>query len=149
MPTFVGARQEPGDSGAGNMTATDAPYHAHIYYLPSARDQAEAFRARLREDMASGHVPQLLFVGQLKDGKAGPHPIPQFEIHFTAAALQTMLGMIEATGFTALVHPLTDDDLADHTRLAHWIGAPLELDLSTLDPPGHNQGVARFGKSDF
>ena len=23
------------------------------------------------------------------------------------------------------------------------------VDLSTLDPPGLNQGVARFGKSDF
>ena len=60
-----------------------------------------------------------------------------------------MLASIKASGFTALVHPLTDDDLADHTRLAHWIGTPLELDLTTLDPPGRNQGVARFGKSDF
>jgi DOPA 4,5-dioxygenase len=47
------------------------------------------------------------------------------------------------------VHPLTDDDLADHTTLARWIGAPLELDLGVLDPPGMNQGVPRFGKSDF
>lgn len=45
--------------------------------------------------------------------------------------------------------PLTDDDLADHTTLAWWIGEPLELDTSVLDPPGVNQGVARFGKSDF
>ena len=52
-------------------------------------------------------------------------------------------------GLAALVHPLTDDDLADHTRLAHWIGEPLELDLTTLDPPGVNQGVARFAKTDF
>jgi hypothetical protein len=33
--------------------------------------------------------------------------------------------------------------------LAHWIGTPLPLKLETLDPPGHNQGVARFGISDF
>ena len=52
------------------------------------------------------------------------------------------------SGLTVLVHPLTDDDLADHTTLAHWIGSPLPLDLATLDPPGVNQGVARFGKSD-
>jgi aromatic ring-cleaving dioxygenase len=57
--------------------------------------------------------------------------------------------MIERSGLRALVHPLTHDDLADHTELGHWIGEPLELDLSTLDPPGHNQGVARFGKTDF
>jgi DOPA 4,5-dioxygenase len=48
-----------------------------------------------------------------------------------------------------LVHPLTEDDLADHTSLAHWIGEPVELDLTTLDPPGINQGMGRFGKSDF
>ena len=52
-------------------------------------------------------------------------------------------------GLTALIHPLTDDDLADHTTLADWIGEPLPLDESVLDPPGHNQGIARFGKVDY
>ncbi len=131
------------------MTEQDAPYHAHLYYLPETRAVAESMRLRLIDDMASGTIPRLLFVGQLKDGKAGPHPIPQFEIHYTKSALPTILGLIEESGLTALVHPLTDDDLADHTTLAHWIGTPIELDLSTLDPPGRNQGVARFAKSDF
>ena len=55
-----------------------------------------------------------------------------------------------SSGLRALVHPLTDDDLADHTSLGEWIGGePLELDLTTLDPPGMNQGIARFGKTDF
>ena len=57
--------------------------------------------------------------------------------------------MLKATGLTARVHPLTDDDLADHTTLAEWIGEPLPLDESVLDPPGQNQGIARFGKIDF
>jgi hypothetical protein len=34
----------------------------------------------------------------------------------------------QGSGLTALVHPLTDDDLADHTSLALWIGGPLPLD---------------------
>jgi aromatic ring-cleaving dioxygenase len=131
------------------MTEQDAPYHAHLYYVPETRAAAEAMRLRLIDGMESGGIPQLLFVGQLKDGKAGPHPIPQFEIHYTKAALPTILRLIEESGLTALVHPLTDDDLADHTTLAHWIGTPIELDLTTLDPPGRNQGVARFAKSDF
>jgi len=131
------------------MNDHDAPYHAHLYYVAETRDTAEAVRRRLLDSMAAGDIPRLLFVGQLKDGKAGPHPIPQFEIHYTKQALPAILRVIEASGLTALVHPLTDDDLADHTTLAHWIGTPIELDLSTLDPPGHNQGVARFAKSDF
>jgi DOPA 4,5-dioxygenase len=33
--------------------------------------------------------------------------------------------------------------------MATWIGEPLPLDLTVLDPPGGNQGIPRFGKSDF
>jgi DOPA 4,5-dioxygenase len=91
----------------------------------------------------------VLFVGQMTEGKAGPHPIPQFEVHFLEKSLGSVVPLIEASGLRALVHPLTDDDMADHTTLAHWIGDPVELDVSTLDPPGMNKGVARFGKSDF
>ena len=131
------------------MTEQGSPYHAHVYYLPDTRAAAEALRIRLIDNMKSGEIPQLLFVGQLKDRKAGPHPIPQFEMHFTREAVPMIVRLIEDSGLTALVHPLTDDDLADHTTLARWIGTPIELDLSTLDPPGRNQGVARFAKSDF
>jgi aromatic ring-cleaving dioxygenase len=131
------------------MNDHTAPYHAHIYYVPETRALAEAARLRLTSMMTSGDIPQLLFIGPLIDRKAGPHPIPQFEIHYTKEALPAILRFIEDSGLTALVHPLTDDDLADHTSLATWIGTPVELDLSTLDPPGKNQGVARFAKSDF
>ena len=63
-----------------------------------------------------------------------------------------MIATLEASGLRALVHPLTDDDLADHTNLAHWIGEPVELDLDAPVDPARgtaNQGMARFGKSDF
>jgi DOPA 4,5-dioxygenase len=121
----------------------DAPYHAHIYFQPEQRSVAE----RLRQEL--GERPDLLFVGRMTEGKAGPHPIPQFEVHFLESAREEIVPRIEASGLQALVHPLTDDDVADHTTLAQWVGAPIELDLTTLDPPGMNQGVARFGKSDF
>ena len=131
------------------MDDRNAPYHAHIYYVPETRAKAEALQRRLNEAKAASVIPQLLFIGQLRDRKVGPHPIPQFEIHYTKEALPVIVPLIEASGLRALVHPLTDDDLADHTSLAHWIGEPLELDLTTLDPPGVNQGVARFAKTDF
>ncbi|MFC5473926.1 DOPA 4,5-dioxygenase family protein [Paraherbaspirillum soli] len=127
----------------------NAPYHAHIYYQLDNRAVAEAVHRRLSELKESGGISPILFVGQLRDYKAGPHPMPQFEIHFTEEHLSAIRPIIEASGLTALVHPLTDDDLADHTSLAQWIGASLELDLTPLDPPGMNKGVARFGKTDF
>ena len=121
----------------------DAHFHAHVYYSTEQRDAAQA----LREELARS--PNILFTGRMMDGPVGPHPLPQFEVHFGEASLPAVTGMIEASGLTALIHPLTDDDLADHTTLARWIGEPLQLDTNVLDPPGVNQGVARFGKSDF
>lgn len=125
------------------MTDPEAPYHAHIYYDAAERPVA----ALLREDF--GRDPAILFVGAMTDGPAGPHPVAQYEVHFLADHRGFVVAAIEATGLRALVHPLTDDDLADHTSLAHWIGAPIELDVTVLDPPGVNQGIARFGISDF
>jgi DOPA 4,5-dioxygenase len=118
-----------------------APYHAHVYYDAGERAAAE----RLRAGVSGADV---VFVGEMRDANVGPHPKPQFEIHFHADALPKVLSLLRTSGLTALVHPLTDDDLADHTSLALWIGEPLPLDQSVLDPPGMNQGVARFGKSD-
>ncbi|GAA0867227.1 DOPA 4,5-dioxygenase family protein [Sphingopyxis soli] len=125
------------------MTNPDAPYHAHIYYDPAERPAAVALRD------AFGADPAILFVGALTDGPAAPHPIAQYEVHFLASHRPAVLAAIEATGLRALVHPLTEDDLADHTSLAHWIGEPVELDVTVLDPPGVNQGIPRFGISDF
>jgi aromatic ring-cleaving dioxygenase len=123
------------------MTPERQPYHAHIYFEPGERAVANRLRQRLAESV--------LFIGELRDEPVGPHPKAQFEAHFREDALPQVLALIKETGLTALVHPLTDDDLADHTSLGQWIGEPLPLDLSVLDPPGMNQGVARFGKSDF
>jgi aromatic ring-cleaving dioxygenase len=121
-----------------------APFHAHIYFSDEDRAAAEALR-----DHFIGVQPRVLFVGRMMDEGVGPHPISQYEVHFLEGARPEVVAAIEASGLRALVHPLTDDDLADHTSLAHWIGEPLELDVTVLDPPGHNQGVARFGKTDF
>ncbi len=125
------------------MIEPNAPYHAHIYFDDAERAAAIELRDGLGRDA------EVLFVGDMTDGAAGPHPIAQYEVHFLGAAVPAIVAKIEATGLRALVHPLTDDDLADHTTLAHWIGEPVELDVTVLDPPGVNQGIPRFGVSDF
>ena len=125
------------------MVDPDAPWHAHIYYAPESRAAAAALRDRL------AGLPEVIFTGRMMDEGVGPHPIPQYEIHFRAGAVSTIVAALEGSSLRALVHPLTDDDLADHSSLARWIGEPVDLDLTTLDPPGHNQGIARFGITDF
>ena len=128
---------------------SDAPYHAHIYYADRERAAAAALRETFIALAEGGKDAPVLFVGRMMDRGVGPHPIPQYEIHFRERSVEEVVARIEASGLRALVHPLTDDDLADHTRLARWIGEPVALDESTLDPPGRNQGVERFGKTDF
>ena len=124
-----------------------APWHAHIYYQPHERERAVQLNARLAMLKESGQAPQLAFIGELRDGKVGPHPVPQFEIHFTQELVPMIRSLAQESGLTTLVHPLTADDLADHTTLGHWVGAPIELDLSVLDPPGTNQGSRASGRA--
>jgi aromatic ring-cleaving dioxygenase len=131
------------------MATERQPYHAHIYFDPRERASADRLRERLSEVKGVREFASLVFVGELRDQPVGPHPKGQFEIHFREDALPQVRGLLKAAGLTVLVHPLTDDDLADHTSLGQWLGEPLPLDLSVLDPPGMNKGVARFGKSDF
>jgi aromatic ring-cleaving dioxygenase len=131
------------------MTPQHAPYHAHVYYELNDREPAERLHRQLTTGKGLDARVDVVFVGEMRDANMGPHPKPQFEIHFLEPALPAVVQLIETSGLTALVHPLTDDDLADHTSLGVWIGEPLPLDLSVLDPPGMNQGMDRFGKTDF
>ena len=131
------------------MAGPDAPWHAHVYYSDADRAAASGLRTQFVRMAEAGDDPPVLFVGRMMDRPVGPHPLPQFEVHFRERSLEEIAAMLEASGLRALVHPLTDDDLADHTVHARWIGAPLALDVATLDPPGSNQGVARFGVTDF
>ena len=130
------------------MTANLSPCHAHIYYTDVERPRAERLRDDFIDQAARGEA-DILFVGQMTDRGVGPHPVPQYEVHFLERSWSDMIAAIGASGLRALVHPLTDDDVADHTKHAHWIGEPLKLDLSVLDPPGENKGIPRFGKTDF
>ena len=131
------------------MADSQAPFHAHIYYSAEERAAAAALRERFSRRTDAAADPHILFVGPMRDQGVGPHPTAQYEIHFAERSLAAVAAQIEATGLTALIHPLTDDDLADHTISARWIGEPLDLDLAVLDPPGANKGTARFGKTDF
>lgn len=146
---FTFGKPFPAPPQGSLMADPNAPYHAHIYYDMNSRHLAVAIRDQLLSLQATEEKPHIEFVGELRDHKVGPHSIPQFEIHFRCAELPAVVPLLEASGLAVLVHPLTLDDLADHTTLGTWIGRPVPLDLSVLDPPGFNQGFDRFGKTDF
>ncbi|MGZ9262325.1 MAG: DOPA 4,5-dioxygenase family protein, partial [Candidatus Binatia bacterium] len=97
------------------MNEPSAPHHAHVYYEPRTRAVAERLHQQLDAMRANGVLTSLLFVGAMRDKSVGPHPKPQFEVHFLAAALTVVIPLLSSSGLTVLVHPLTQDDLADHT----------------------------------
>ena len=84
------------------MAEGDAPFHAHIYYSDGDRAVASALRDRF-----TAGDPEVLFVGRMMDKGVGPHPIPQYEVHFLENARPDVVAAIEASGLRALVHPLT------------------------------------------
>lgn len=131
------------------MKPDDAPWHAHVYARDGERPAADALRDDFARAFGSGEIAGLRYVGLMAESAVGPHPLPQFEVHFVGSAEPAVRDLIAASGLPALIHPLTDDDLADHTGLAHWIGEPSPLDLTVLDPLWVNQGLPRFGRSDF
>jgi aromatic ring-cleaving dioxygenase len=130
-------------------SAETSPYHAHIYYSAAERPIAVALRDRLLASQSGGSLSELRFIGKLRDHRVGPHLTSQFEIHFEKWMLQIVEPELVGSGLRVLIHPLTLDDVGDHTYLGQWIGEPVDLDLTVLDPPGVNQGFARFGKTDF
>ena len=126
----------------------NSPYHAHVYYSADERIAAAELRSELLEAKSEDPLSEISFIGSLRDEKVGPHIVSQFEIHFDERLLALVETELTRSGLRVLLHPLTTDDLGDHTYLGRWIGEPVELDLTTLDPPGVNQGIARFGKTD-
>src|SRR5258708_17686665 len=97
--------------------ADDAPYHAHIYFMPEERNTADRLWAEFAQLKSAGGEPNILFVGRMTIGKARPHPIPQFEVHFLKRSLAALLPMIEASRLRAQLHPLTHIDLANQPAL--------------------------------
>lgn len=124
-----------------------SPYHAHIYFTAATQPIARALQQQLRALLTHDRAAGLLVVEELDEAAAGPHPLPQFEVHCYQRYLGKLLPILEQSPLVSVVHPVTDDDLADHTTHAQWIHGTVELDLSVLDPPGQNKALLRFGQS--
>lgn len=100
-------------------------YHAHVYYDPATRPDAERLRRALDERFA-------VLLGRWHDVPVGPHPISMYQVAFSTAEFARLVPwlMLNRGRLSILVHPLTGDDYEDHAHLALWLGAqqPLLLD---------------------
>jgi aromatic ring-cleaving dioxygenase len=102
-------------------------YHAHVYYAPETRVIAERVRAAIGDRFQAR-------LGNWHDEPVGPHPVSMYQVAFEAEEFPTLVPwlMLNREGLNVLVHPLSDDSVADHTRFAAWLGTPLPLRIDVL-----------------
>lgn len=103
-------------------------YHAHLYYAPETRPIAERLRAAI-----AGRFPGAR-IGNWHDEPVGPHPVAMYQVAFATENFPRLVPwlMLNREGLSVLIHPLTDDSVADHTSFALWLGAPLPLRIDVL-----------------
>jgi DOPA 4,5-dioxygenase len=102
-------------------------YHAHVYYSAQTRAVAERLRAAIGEHFEAK-------LGSWHDEPVGPHPVSMYQVAFAGEEFAELVPwlMLNREELNVLVHPLTGDSVADHTRFAAWLGTPLPLRLDVL-----------------
>ncbi len=106
------------------FSASFSHYHAHVYFDENSLSYAQQLRERVGKELG-------LAVGNFNTRPVGPHPKWSFEIDFTHGELELLVPWLEQyrQGLSVLVHPVTQDELKDHTDSALWLGEALSLSL--------------------
>lgn len=112
-----------------DVTGLVQEFHAHVYYGVPTRESAVALRERLPA-LAGGRLK----LYTLSDGPRGPHVTPMFGVDIPRDDLPEVLAflMVNHGPHPVLIHPVTGNELLDHTHHALWLGAPQPLDLGRL-----------------
>ena len=99
-------------------------YHAHVYF-----DAETLSKARRLIEKAGARFD--LQVGRVHEKCVGPHPRWSCQLAFPSATFDVLIPWLDAhrKGLTILIHGLTGDDLADHTKHTSWLGEAVALKL--------------------
>lgn len=104
-------------------------YHAHVYFSSPAEEE---HAGRLREEIARRFAA--VRVGRWHHKPVGPHSRPMYQLAFEADQLPQLLPwLLGCRGeLSILLHPVTDDEYAEHAYHAAWLGNALPLRLEYL-----------------
>lgn len=112
------------------MTALEINgFHLHVYY-----DLADLELGNQVHQDLSRQLKCIDGCGPVKKVPVGPHPKPSFEVWFQNRYLGEVIlwVMQNRQGLSALIHPLTENEVRDHSDHAIWIGKPVDLDFTFL-----------------
>lgn len=103
-------------------------WHAHVYFDPGSTRETAAL---LREWISARFD---VVLGRWHDVKVGPHPQAMYQVAFANTVLAELVAFLSLNrmGLAVLVHPNTEDEVADHLTHALWMGRILPLDASVL-----------------
>ncbi|WP_290699542.1 DOPA 4,5-dioxygenase family protein [Amphritea sp.] len=101
-------------------------YHAHVYFNADSLDQAVEFCEQTRDT-------QGITMGRVHQKLVGPHPGWSCQLSFGSEKIAAILPwlILNRNGLSVFIHPVTGNDLDDHTQYVMWLGdsKPLNLEL--------------------
>lgn len=97
-------------------------YHAHVYYNEESFLQAKELVEQAGEKFE-------VELGRMHKKPVGPHPVWSCQIAFPPELFGIIVPWLNVNrkGLDVFVHPLTGDDLMDHTELVMWLGRSYAL----------------------
>lgn len=111
-------------------------YHAHVYFDESTCDAMRSARCAYRATALCEEAGKLFSVkvGRVHRKPVGPHPFWSCQLAFERERHADLLSWLALNrkGLIVLIHPLTGNDLKDHTDYASWMGEPQTLNLDVL-----------------
>jgi DOPA 4,5-dioxygenase len=92
-------------------------YHAHLYFDQKSLNVAQQILENLQKETE-------FKIGRIHQKSVGPHPKWSCQVKFNHQEFELIIPWLDEhrAGLSVLVHPVTGDDLHDHTQLAAWLG---------------------------
>ncbi|KAG0319926.1 hypothetical protein BGZ99_004839 [Dissophora globulifera] len=114
-------------------------FHFHLYWFQNnAASQASAvkLRDRILELAKQGFFQVVPLKNGVNTSPRGPHPIGSYEVWCAREDFARCYSwfILNRGPHSVLIHPLTRDEVADHSSRAAWLGTPVPLDYSNLRP---------------
>jgi len=97
-------------------------FHFHVYYSNDSREKA---RELFNYFGSNAHW---------YDKPIGPHTQPMFVVEETPSHMEDVYKfmILNRGDLSVLIHPITKNELEDHTTSVGWLGKPVPLDLDWL-----------------